>query len=299
MLSPGLNLEAPLTSKKSGCHQFYVEWQSPDSAHFHGVGKTVYSGKSPYQTIEIYQTLKFGKLLVLDGDPQSSEQDEDIYHEVLVHPALVTCSDHGAVLILGGGEGATLRETLRHKSVQKAVMVDIDELVVQVSKEFLPTYSSGCFDDPRSMLLIQDAKVFLEKTVEQFDCVISDLTEPYPDTPTQALLSEGFFRLIKSKMKPGGVFAMQASHSGRGMHHLHRSYVGMLKKIWKIVRPYHAFIPSFYSDWGFILCSDLLDPLKVSAEQVNGKVSSFSKDLRYYDGAIHQALFTLPKEFRS
>jgi spermidine synthase len=299
MLAPDLKLEIPLTSKKSGCYQFYVEWQSPDSAHFHGIEKVIYNGKSPYQTIEIYQTQKFGKLLVLDGDPQSSEHDEDIYHEVLVHPALSLCSEPEVVLILGGGEGATLREVLRYSQVKKAVMVDLDEMVVQVSKEFLPTYSNGCFEDPRTVLLIQDAKLYLENTNERFDCVISDLTEPYPDTPTQTLLSEDFFRKIKSRIKSDGVFAMQASHSGRGMHHLHRHYAAILKNVWKIVRPYHAFIPSFYSDWGFVLCSDTFDPLKLSPEQVDQKLSHFSKNLSFYDGHIHQALFTLSKDFRS
>src|SRR5205085_12596997 len=126
-----------------------------------------------------------------------TEFDQDIYHEVLVHPALVPFPNPRSVLILGGGEGATLREALRHPGIEKAVMVDIDGEVVEICRKEIPRYSEGAFEDSRATLIIDDAKKYLETTRETFDCVISDLTEPNPDTPTHGLLTEAFFNMIK------------------------------------------------------------------------------------------------------
>lgn len=290
-------LAAP-SAQKHGWH-WYVEWMGPHAAHFHGVQQVLFAGESPFQKIHVYKTHPFGKLLVLDGDPQSSEFDEDIYHEVLVHPALVTHPEPRSVLILGGGEGATLREVLRHPSVEKVIMVDIDQTVVDLCKKELPEYSKGAFEDPRVTVYYEDANRFLEKTAGTFDCVISDLTEPFPDSPSAGLLTAQFFSRVKSRMARDGVFAMQGSHAARGKNELHIRHVRTLKPIWNTVRPYRAFVPSFYTEWGFILASDRFDPLKLSAEEVDRKLSGFARNLRYYDGLIHQAIFTVTKELRS
>jgi len=288
-----------IPAKKTAFSHWYVEWQGESTAHYHGIEKVIFEGQSPYQKIDLYQTPKFGKLLVLDGDPQSSEHDEDIYHEALVHPAMVTAHSREKILILGGGEGATLREVLRHPDVGKVIMVDIDEMVMELCKRELPSYSKGAFENPKTTLLIQDAHEFLRETKENFNCVISDLTEPNPESPTHGLLTEEFFRLIKSKIKPDGVFAMQASHAGRGMNKLYIHFWQTLKKVWKIVRPYKAFIPSFYSEWGFILCSDHHDPVVLTPQKIDEKLSPFASQLRFYDGLVHQGMFTLPKELRT
>jgi len=292
-------LETPeLLLRKTQSSHWYVEWMDAFSAHFHAVKKAIAAKTTPFQQVEIYETPKFGRLLVLDGDPQSSAFDEDIYHEALVHPALVTHPNPKNVLILGGGEGATLREVLRHSKVEKAVMVDIDGEVVDLCRKELPSYSKGAFEDRRTQLVIDDANKFLKDTSIRFDVVISDLTLPYPDTPSEGLVTEAFFGLIKNKMTPDAVFAMQASRTERGMNALFIHNIGVLKKIWKIVRPYHAFIPSFYSDWGYILASDKCDPIKLVPETVDQRLSAFSSSLHYYDGLLHPAMFTLPKELR-
>lgn len=298
-MSPLNQLDHPeLLQKKGQNTHWYIEWMNSNAAHLHGLQKVVIAQKTRYQYVEIYQTVTFGKFLVLDGDPQSSEHDEDIYHEVLVHPALVSHPNPKTALILGGGEGATLREVLRHPSIEQAVMVDIDEEVVDLCKKELSSYSKGAFEDSRTKLIIQDANEFLRKTPDQFDTAISDLTLPYPNTPSEGLVTEEFFRAIKNRMKPDGVFAMQASRTERGMNQLFKHNIQTLKKIWKFVCPCRAFIPSFYSEWGFIVASDQHDPLKVSRETIDQRLGSFSSQLRYYDGLLHPALFVLPKELR-
>jgi spermidine synthase len=141
--------------------------------------------RSKYQTIVIADTEDYDRVLILDDYIQSSYQDEHYYHESLVHPAMVTHPAPRDVLILGGGEGATLREVLKHKTVQRAVMVDIDGDVVELSRRYLPEMHQGSFDDPRARVVIEDGFVYVEnalKTGDKYDVVIMDLTDPYSST---------------------------------------------------------------------------------------------------------------------
>ncbi|MEM4204315.1 MAG: methyltransferase domain-containing protein, partial [Candidatus Methanomethylicaceae archaeon] len=156
------------------------------------------------QQIDVLETEAFGRCLILDGRVQSAQSDEFVYHEALVHPAMVTHPDPRTVLILGGGEGATLREVLRHRTVERAVMVDIDPQVIEVSRRYLPEWSDGAFDDPRAELRIEDAVRYLQETRDRFDIIISDLTEPEPGTPSEPLLSREMFAAMRDCLKPGG-----------------------------------------------------------------------------------------------
>lgn len=288
--------------QRNSCWQWFVELQSEYERHMHGIRETLYNGKTPFQEIGIVETFRFGKLLILDGDPQSSSHDEDIYHEVLVHPAMILHPAPRKVLILGGGEGATLREVLKHRTVHEAVMVDIDEEVVKICKKFLPSYSDGAFEDPRSTVLYRDAKEYLEMTSGTFDVIISDLTEPIPDGPCQQILNEEFFALIRKALPAGGVFAMQASHVARGQEGLHVKFHQILKGLFEHVRSYHAFIPCFYSDWGFLLASHSsgLDPCLLSPEEVDARLQAMgiSSALRCYDGETHRMIFSWSRDFR-
>src|SRR5580698_2958293 len=127
--------------------QWYVEEFSPTELHHHALEETFYSGRTAFQSVAVVRSAAFGKMLILDGDTQSSQADEKIYHESLVHPALAACANRAQVLILGGGEGATLREALRRSDVVRATMVDIDGEVVELCKRLLPEWSDGAFED--------------------------------------------------------------------------------------------------------------------------------------------------------
>jgi spermidine synthase len=153
-------------------------------------------------------------MLVLDGDTQSSQHDEKIYHESLVGPAMASTDDRSEILILGGGEGATLREVLRHPAVRRCTMVDIDGEVVELSKKFLPEWSDGAFDDSRARVIIGDALAFLKEDTGTYGVVISDLTEPLPDSPSFPLFNGEVFSDIKKRLAPGGVYVLQASTAG-------------------------------------------------------------------------------------
>ncbi|MDP6783722.1 MAG: spermidine synthase, partial [Dehalococcoidia bacterium] len=125
------------------------------------VEAALYRGRSAYQSIEVLELAEFGRSLILDGKTQSTEEDEFVYHEALVHPALVAHHSPRRVFIAGGGEGATLREVLRHRTVRQAVMVDIDREVVEICRRLLPKHHQGSFEDPRTQLLFEDAYNYL------------------------------------------------------------------------------------------------------------------------------------------
>src|SRR5579884_2151063 len=194
--------------------QWYVEEFFPTEQHHHAVDRVYYAGRTPFQSVGVVETAVLGKMLILDGDTQSAQFDEKIYHESLVHPAMAAARDRSDVLVLGGGEGATLREVLRHPQVRRCTMVDIDGQVVDLSKRYLPEWSDGAFDDPRARVIVGDALRFLKEDDGRYGVIVSDLTEPLPDSPSFPLFNGEVFRDVKSRLAPGGVYVLQASTAG-------------------------------------------------------------------------------------
>ncbi|OLQ10948.1 Thermospermine synthase ACAULIS5 [Symbiodinium microadriaticum] len=176
--------------------------------------KVLASTQSKFQMVNVCDTEPFGRVLIIDGLIQSAELDEFIYHECLVHPAMLA-HPTGAkrVFIGGGGEGSTAREVLRHRSVEKCVMVDIDGDVVNFCKEHLPA-NAEAFADPRLDLIIDDCKVQLEQATENFDVIIMDLDDPLEGGPCYWLYCQEFYEMCKSKLNPGGILVTQASGAG-------------------------------------------------------------------------------------
>jgi spermidine synthase len=140
-------------------YRWFIEYFSAEEGHLHGIRQVLFSKETPFQSVDILELGSYGKALVLDGRIQSTSKDEFIYHETLVHPAMLCHPEPRRVFIVGGGEGATLREVLRHRSVQHALMVDIDEEVVARCRELLPEWHQGAFEDPRTDLRYLDAQV--------------------------------------------------------------------------------------------------------------------------------------------
>lgn len=277
-----------------------IEKNHPSEIHWHGVSRFYYTGESIYQKIEIIESTFYGKCLVLDGRIQSSEKDEFIYHEALVHPALLlNPNKEKEVLIMGGAEGATLREVLRYRDIKEAIMVDIDEEVVRVSKEYLPEWHQGSFEDKRTKLYIRDARDFLEKTDQKFDIIISDLSEPMSGSPAVKLFTYEFFSIVKKHLKDNGIFVMQASTT----HHLkiffHSVMHSTLRNVFKIVRSYQAYVPAYDFIWSFIFASDKIDPKEFSEKEIDTLLQEKKVDgLKFYDGETHKMMFSLPKNLR-
>ena len=157
---------------------WYIESVYPDLSVLLKTRQVIFAGKTKYQQVEVLDSEVYGRSLVLDGKTQSTELDEHIYHEALVHPAMISHPDPKTVFIGGGGEGATLREVLRHESVEKVVMLDLDDQVVDICKQYLPNHHQGSFNDSRVDLVHDDAREYLQNTENVFDVMIMDLVDP-------------------------------------------------------------------------------------------------------------------------
>ena len=278
--------------------QWYVEQFAPTEEHRHAIDETYYAGRSAFQDIAVIRTATFGKMLVLDGDTQSSQADEKIYHESLVHPALAATADRREVLILGGGEGATLREVLRRRDVVRATMVDIDGVVVDLSKKFLPEWADGAFEDPRARVIVGDALAFLRDDRESYGTIVSDLTEPLEDSPSNPLFCDAVFRDIKARLAPGGVYVLQASTAGFHNMAVHAKMVRTLRAYYAHVRSFYTHVPAFDNDWAFIACSDAVDVATLSDERITAYVGGLRGENYFYDAETHRRLFSLPLYLR-
>jgi spermidine synthase len=280
-------------------HRQFCDYISPDLTVLHSVKERIYSGRSKFQSVEIINTGSFGVCLVLDGKIQSSEADEFIYHEALVHPAMLTHPRPEKVFIAGGGEGATLREVLAHNTVKKAVMVDIDEEVVSLCRRFLPAWHQRAFDDPRTELHFADARKYLEECSDKFDVIIIDLVDPLEEGPARLLYTREFYQIVKQKLDPAGIMAVQSEPSEWGNLDNFAAIANTLGNVFPIARPYQTHIPSFLSLWGFVTASQSLDPLELTPEEIDTRISTrISKKLKSYDGDSHQGMFTIPKHIR-
>lgn len=286
-----------MTEPKS--YKWYIEYTSPEEGHMHSIQKLHYSSQTKFQSMEIMDSGSYGRCLVLDGKIQSSQADEFIYHEALVHPAMLTHPDPKRVFIVGGGEGATLREVLRHKTVEYCMMVDIDQEVVEKSKELLPEWHEGAFDDPRTDLRFLDARKYLEETKDIYDVIIIDISEPVEEGPAYLLFTREFYEIVNERLSPGGVISLQAGTTA--LHQLlnFTSVNKTISAVFPVVAPYQADIPSFGLPWGFTLASKDDDPRKFSQKRVDGMISERIRGtLRYYDGITNQGMFQLPKHIR-
>ncbi|MCC6042437.1 MAG: polyamine aminopropyltransferase [Candidatus Verstraetearchaeota archaeon] len=278
--------------------RWIAEHQTESTVVLHKVKRVLYSGRSKYQEIDVVETQDYGLCLILDGKVQSSLIDEFIYHEALVHPAMVTHPCPEKVLVIGGGEGGTIREVLRHNTVKNVVMVDIDEEVIRVSKTFMPQLSAGAFEDKRLRLVIGDGRAYLERTGEQYDVILIDVTDPLPGGPSYPLYTKQFYELVKKHLKPDGLMATQAT----SVFYSRKSYAliyNTLKQVFPVVRAYSAWVPSYASAWGFVLASLKFDPLDLSDEEVGRRLTERGvSTLKFYCPEYHKPLFALPLYLR-
>jgi spermidine synthase len=265
----------------------------------HAISNVLYSGRTKFQSIEILRSPSFGKLLVLDSKIQSAEIDEFVYHEALVHPAMLAHPRPENIFIAGGGEGATLREVLRHPGVKKAVMVDIDPDVIDICRKFLPDYHAGAFDDKRSHIYNTDARKWLAQSKDKFDVIIIDLTEPVEAGPAYLLYTREFYQIVAGKLTENGLISVQSGSTSFVELASIKAVARTLRSIFPIVRIYQADIPAFGGPWGFCVASMKIDPTKLSAKEIDNRIKERGlNSLRFYDGTAHQGMFTFPKHMR-
>jgi len=276
--------------------QFMYESLNEDYGFFLRSSKLIESSKTRFQDLEIHETPQFGKLFRLDGCFMTSEREEFVYHETLMHTALTAHSAPKRVLIIGGGDGGAAEEALKHPSVEQVVMVELDEKVVEISKQHFETIHRGVFDNPRLKLLIEDGLKYLADTKEKFDHIALDL--PDPIGPATALYEESFFRDCKRALAAGGILTLHMGSPWSRPDRVKMLY-GRLAKMFKFARPYTMFIPLYGCLWSMCACSDSTDAAALSPGEIDARVTTRGlTHLQYYNGAAHHALFGLPNFVR-
>lgn len=265
-----------------------------DAVYGYVSSERVLAKRSPYQTIELMRTPRFGLAMRIDGHFMTSEGEEFYYHECLVHPAAVA---HGAVrnvLIIGGGDGGAAEEVLKHRGVERVVMAELDGDVVAIAKEHLHAVHRGVFDDPRLEVKIGDGLAFVAETSERFDLILLDLTDP--ETPAGSLYQEPFFRSLKRILRPGGAVVL---HTGTPVFEPEqvRRINTALRAVFEQVHPFGLYVPLYGAYWGFAVASDRLQPRAIDAATLDARVAALP-DLQYYNAEVHHALFALPTYYR-
>lgn len=261
------------------------EYITPYDIYAHGITSILAHKKTPYQEMYIVESGAYGKALVLDGKWQSCTGDEFLYHEALVHPAMVNHPNPENVLILGGGEGATTREVFRWHSVKQATMVDIDGDVVEACKQYLPEMHQGSFDDPRMDLIIGDAFEVIDKSEAKWDVIISDLSDPIEEGPSFQLFTQEYFARLKKILRENGIVVIQAGPIAPANLHIHGRLVNTLKTVFSNVHSYFAPTCTYGSSWGFALASEATFETRPNPEKIDLLLEQkTSGDFRSFDG---------------
>ena len=255
-------------------------------------GTLIEALQTPYQLIEVFDTPALGKLMRIDGANMTSEGDEFFYHEPLVHPAAIAHPCPRNVLVIGGGDGGTCEEILKHPSVERVVLAELDAGVVEMAKRHLSSVHRNVFANPRLEVRIVEGVSFVRSTAEHFDLIYLDLTDP--DGPAAAIYSRGFFGELQKALSPGGALVL---HIGSPFSHPGRvtASVADLRTVFERVTPYFAHIPTYGALWGFAIASATIDPLALSATDIDNRLDQRSVlDRQFYNGETHRALFALP-----
>lgn len=250
----------------------------------------LFQGQSKFQRVEIADTIDYGRMLLNDGLVMCSERDEFIYHEMITQPALFTHGNARSVLVIGGGDGGTVREIVRHKSVESCLLVEIDAMVVEASLQFLPGMSSELRGNPKVEVLIEDGVRFARETKRRFDLIIVDSTDPIgPATP---LFGAEFYADLKRILLPGGIIVAQAE-SPFFAGEMQKKLMEIQTRIFKQARIYNFSNLTYPGGlWSFTWASDTLCPLQDFKPQA---ITDSGLQFRYYNADVHRAGFSLPE----
>jgi spermidine synthase len=253
--------------------------------------------RSPYQAVEVHETEPFGRLFRLDGHFMTSEQDEFFYHENLVHLAAVTHPQPERALIVGGGDGGSAEELLKHPSIRKVVLAEIDLAVVDISRKYLESVHRGSFDDPRLELRIGDGFQLVRETTDSFDLVVLDLTDP--GGPSLELYTPEFYRACAARLTPLGAMTLHIASPVAHPDRIRQALVA-LRAAFPIVTPYLVPVPLYGGLWMMACCSAGLDPRRMTSVEVDRRLAQRGiGDLAYYNGEMHRAALALPNFVRA
>ncbi|NDY43235.1 polyamine aminopropyltransferase [Dissulfurirhabdus thermomarina] len=270
---------------------WYTERHLPDAGLTLRVRETLYTGRSAFQSIEVLDTPAFGRMLLLDGLVMLTERDEFVYHEMIAHPALFTHPAPRDVLVVGGGDGGTVREVLKHGGVRRVVLCEIDEMVVEVARRFFPEVASGLSGDPRVEIAFEDGARYVEAHPGAFDVILVDSTDPVG--PAEALFAEAFFRGCRGALREGGLLAAQCESPYYHLDVIRRVRSGLAAAGFPVVRFYTGGIPTYPSGtWCWVMASLGPDPVR---DFDAARAAAAGLATRYYSPGLHAGAFALPR----
>jgi len=249
--------------------------------------------KTDHQQLTIFHNPVFGRVMVLDGVVQTTERDEFIYHEMLAHVPILAHGGVTSVLVVGGGDGAIIREITRHQAIRQITQVEIDATVIEMSRQHLPNHSAGAFDDPRLEIVIGDGLEFLQGQGERYDLIICDSTDPIG--PGESLFDHAFYSAVHSRLARGGVFVAQNGVPFHQLDELQSTY-RHLSGLFGDACFYSAAVPSYIGGiMAFAWASDDPGLRKLSEASLRERYRAAALACRYYNPAIHLASFSLPE----
>lgn len=251
--------------------------------------RAIQSNSSPFQKIEIFDTYSYGRIMCLADFVVLTERDEFIYHEAIVHPAMMMHDNPARVCIIGGGDGGCLKEVVKYRDVQSIAVVEIDEMVKDTVTEHFPKLAAG-FADPRARVIIDDGSSFLDKNKDTYDVVIVDSFDP--GGPIQSLETMSFFDLVHSRLNKGGVAVFQLDSPTMASRNV-RSAILNISSQFEEYKPYICMFPSFPEGiCSFLVCSNTAGQLNKFNEQ---RFQNISPTCKYYNADIHLGAFLLPE----
>jgi spermidine synthase len=276
--------------------ELLLESLTPDTVYGFRAERRLEKLRSAHQDIEVWETPQFGRLFRLDGAFMTSERDEFFYHEPIVHCAALAHPAPRSALVIGGGDGGSSEELLKHPGIERVVMAELDAEVLRIAREHFGAVHRGAFDDPRLQVHVGDGFAFVAGSGERFDLIVFDLTDP--DTPAARLYTRDFFARARAALNPGGAISL---HIGSPVYQPERvrRLLADLASVFRIVRPMGLFVPLYGAYWGLAVASDELDPCAVDTTEIERRLSARGiGDLQLYNAPLHAALFALPNFYR-
>ncbi|MEB1808165.1 MAG: polyamine aminopropyltransferase [Bacillaceae bacterium] len=265
---------------------WFIEKQTDRFGITMKIKRTLHTEQTDFQKLDMVETEEFGNMLVLDGMVMTTQKDEFVYHEMVAHVPLFTHPNPENVLVVGGGDGGVIREVLKHPSVKKATLVEIDGKVIEYSKKYLPEIA-GMLDDARVEVKVDDGFMHIANSENEYDVIMVDSTEPVG--PAVNLFTKGFYAGISKALKGDGVFVAQTDNpwfTPELITNVQRD----VKEIFPITRLYIANIPTYPSGlWTFTIGSKKHDPIAIEDSRFH------DIETKYYTKDLHKAAFTLPR----
>jgi spermidine synthase len=273
--------------------QTYNEYYNGNTGLTVGINEVLFSEETSYQKVEVLETDTWGNLMTIDGMVMLSEKDEFVYHEMLTHVGLFAHPNPERVLILGGGDGGTAREVMRHALVQHVDMVEIDEAVIRASKEFLQ--GVGDWDNPKLNVRIEDGIQFVQGIEQLYDVIIIDGSDPVG--PAEGLFEKEFMQACYDGLADDGVLTAQTESPWVPEYHPSMKKVfTALDDLYAVSKMYLAYIPLYPAGmWSFAYASKGVDPLDdATLQRAEEGLRQFGSELKYYNAEVHQGCFALP-----